>query len=82
MTIDVELLLDNAACAAQEFGLLRKDDGSDTVLRDAVRRVIGPLLPVVEAAVLAMDRTRPVAEVRKDHIRLRDAVATYLASKR
>jgi hypothetical protein len=34
---DVELLLDNAATASQVRELLRKDDGEETVLREAVR---------------------------------------------
>lgn len=34
---DVELLLDNAACASQERRLLRDDDGNETSLREAVR---------------------------------------------
>lgn len=34
---DIELMLDNAACASQVCELLRTDDGEETVLREAVR---------------------------------------------
>lgn len=42
---EIERMLDNAACAAQEGGLLRDTDGTETPLREAVRlNVVNPLL--------------------------------------
>lgn len=50
-TIDIELLLDNAATASQNKGLLVDDDGNDNALRECVRlNVVDPLYAHVSEA--------------------------------
>lgn len=47
--MNIEKLIDNAATAAQERELLRKDSGEETVLREAVRlNVADPLIAYAE----------------------------------
>jgi allophanate hydrolase subunit 1 len=67
--IDVERLLDNAACASQERKLLRDDNNCETALREAVR------LNVVEPMQKTLDTLQSTLQAHaRENERLREAL--------
>lgn len=60
--------------AAREIEALPRPDVSGYVNGSAEAK------KVLDAALVAMDARRPEAEVRKDYVRLREAVAAYRSS--